>query len=53
MKNTVPLIVPTVAVAEEGPATRPVTKPVGETLDVPSVVDVQTIGAVMAKALPY
>ena len=53
VKKTVPLTVPTVAVAEDGPATTPVTRPVGETLDEPSVPDVQTIGAVIVNALPY
>src|ERR1700722_8371692 len=53
VKNTVPLKVPTVAVAKDAPATRPVTRPEDETLDEPSVADVQTIGLVIVKGLPY
>jgi hypothetical protein len=53
VKKTMPVIVPTLAVAEEGPATTPVTKPLEETVDDPSVADVQVIGSEMTNALPY
>src|SRR5579872_4294960 len=53
VKNAVPERSPTVAVTDDIPATRPVTMPPAETLDVLSVGAVQTTGPEIVNGLPY
>src|SRR2546430_3752133 len=53
VKNAVPVMLPTAAVTEDGPAMRPVARPLEDTCDDPSVRAVQVIGLVIVNGLPY